>query len=401
MFQGVLELREHPTIHSVTIDEFIGRQRKATASANARGLDAILVCSRGGGTVDRYANVYYLANYYSAFPYVTDRRPDWSARGHPFLLLPSAGKPVLIADTGVKAAEVPVEDILTSDDIIKSVAQAVRMRELERACIGLVGTDVLTQAVFLALQQELPSVRWENADDILITQRMVKSPAEIAILRQASALGSDAIESMMKAARPGATHGEIMGVGLELIAREGGMLYNNFMSSGRGGNQPMVVSSDFPTWASTEPLDDGQWFQIGISGVWRGYYFDHSRSKPIGHATAAQIEAFEASIACVQAGIAAIRPGATAGEVATAALDRLASLGFSPQSDFSGLGHGIGMGWDAPWLVPDDSTVLKPGMVLCVERTVEKHGYVGDFEETVLVTETGAELLSRANIRLW
>ena len=42
----------------------------------------------------------------------------------------------------------------------------------------------------------------------------------------------------MEAAAPGATHGEIMGVGFELIAREGGILYNNFMSSGRGGNDP-------------------------------------------------------------------------------------------------------------------------------------------------------------------
>jgi Xaa-Pro aminopeptidase len=385
----------------VSSDEFVARQRKAAAAAAARGLDALLICSRGGGTVDRYANVFYLANFYSSFPFVTDRRPDWSARGHPFLLLPSAGKSLLIADMPVRENEVPVEEVRVADNVITSVAEAVRLRRLERARIGLVGTDVMPQAVFKALEEELPDVRWADAEDILITQRMVKSPAEIRILHRASAIGSAAMEAMMEAARPGANHGEIMGIGLQSIAREGGMLYNNFMSSGRGGNQPVMVASDFPTWASTEPLEDGQWFQIGISGVWRGYYFDHSRSKPIGHATAPQIEAFEASIACVQAGIAAIRPGVTAGEVADAALARLVEVDFSPKSDFSGLGHGIGMGWDAPWLVPGDPTVLEPGMVLCVERYVEKHGFVGDFEETVLVTNTGAELLSKAAIRRW
>ena len=40
-------------------------------------------------------------------------------------------------------------------------------------------------------------------------------------------------------------------------------------------------------------------------------------------------------------------------------------------------------------------------MVLCVERSVEKHGHVGDFEETVLVTPTGAEKISKARIRRW
>jgi Xaa-Pro aminopeptidase len=386
---------------TIAQEEFLERQRKVAAIAAARGFDALLICSRGGGTVDRYANVLYLANFYSSFPYVTDRRPDWSFRGHPFLLLPSAGKPTLIADMSVKSAEVPVEDVHVADDVIGSVVAAIRDRGFQRARIGLVGVDVVPHAVIAALSKECPEVRWENAEDILINQRMVKSPAEISILRRASEIGSAAIEAMMEVARPGATHGEIMGVGLNLIAREGGILYNNFMSSGRGGNQPAMVSSDFPTWASTEPLEEGQWFQIGISGVWRGYYFDHSRSKAIGRAIAPQVESFEAAIASVQAGIAAIKPGATAGEVAEAALARVIALGFSAKSDFSGFGHGIGMGWDAPWLVPGDTTVLAPGMVLCVERSVEKHGFVGDFEETVLVTPRGAELLSNATIRRW
>jgi Xaa-Pro aminopeptidase len=385
----------------VTAEEFVARQRSAVSAAVHRGLDALLACARGGGTVDRYANVYYLANFYSSFPFITDRRPDWSARAHSFLLLPAAAAPVLIADTAVKQEEVPVVDVVVGDDVLKSLVAAIRERGLARGRIGIAGTDVLPHSAFRALERELPEVGWEEADDILIEQRMVKSPAEIAILRRASEIGSRAIEEMMEAAQPGATHGEIMGVGLRAIAREGGILYNNFMSSGRGGNHACVVASDFPTWASPEPLEEGHWFQIGLSGVWRGYYFDHSRSKPIGPALPGQIEAFEAAIACVEAGIAAVRPGATAGDVAEAALAKLAELDFSPESDFSGLGHGIGMGWDAPWLVPGDGTVLVPGMVLCIERSVQKHGYVGDFEETVLVTPTGSEKLSKARIRNW
>jgi Xaa-Pro aminopeptidase len=391
----------HPNPPPVAAEEFVARQKKAAAAAAARGFDALLACARGGGTVDRYANVYYLANFYSSFPFITDRRPDWSARAHSFLLVPAQDAPLLIADMAVNREEVPVADVIVGDDVLKSLAGAIRERGLSRARIGIAGSDVLPHSVFRVLERELPEVRWEEADDILIEQRMVKSPAEIAILRRASEIGSHAIEQMMEAARPGATHGEIMGVGLQAIAREGGILYNNFMSSGRGGNQASVVASDFPTWAATEPLEEGQWFQIGLSGVWRGYYFDHSRSKPIGPAVPGQIEAFEAAIACVEAGIAAVRPGVTAGSVAEAALSKLAELDFSPESDFSGLGHGIGMGWDAPWLVPGDKTLLVPGMVLCIERTVHKHGYVGDFEETVLVTPSGSERLSKARIRQW
>lgn len=385
----------------ISCEEYVARQKKTAARAAEAGFDGLLLCSRGGGTVDRYANVFYLANYYSSFPFVPDRKPDWAGRAHSFLLLPSAGKPVLVTDTPVRREQVPVDDVLTGDDVIARLAEGFEQRGLNRGRIGLAGGDVVPLSIFQELQRALPGVSFIPADAMMDEIRMVKSPAEIAILRHASLLGSAAIEAMMEAARPGATHGEIMGVGLNVIARAGGMLYNNFMSSGRGGNDPTMVSSDFPTWAATEPLAEGQWFQIGISGVWRGYFFDHSRSKPIGPSTPSQIEAFEAAIAAVESGIAAIRPGVTAGAVAEAGFARLTELGFSTRSDFSGLGHGIGLGWDSPWLVPGDPTPLVPGMVLCVERSVERHGFVGDFEETVVVTETGSETLSVAPVRNW
>jgi Xaa-Pro aminopeptidase len=383
------------------VSEFTARQALVAARAATLGFDGILVCSRGGGTVDRFANIFYLANFYSSFPFVPDRKGDWAARAHAFMLLPTAGKPLLITDMPVRQADVPVDDVLTGDDVVKMVVEALRLRNLTHGRIGLVGSDIIPLSTYRLLETELPNVVFIPADLVLDELRMVKSPAEVAILKYSSRLGSAAIEAMMAAAVPGATHGEIMGVGFNVISRAGGILYNNFMSSGRGGNDPVMISSDFPTWASEEPLEEGQWFQIGISGAWRGYFFDHSRSKPIGRSSSAQIESFEAAIAAVEAGIAAIRPEVTAGSVADAGFSRLVELGFSTKSDFSGLGHGVGLGWDSPWLVPGDQTVLVPGMVLCVERSVEKHGYVGDFEETVLVTETGCEILSVAPVRNW
>ncbi|MCP4247529.1 MAG: M24 family metallopeptidase, partial [bacterium] len=68
---------------------------------------------------------------------------------------------------------------------------------------------------------------------------------------------------------------------------------------------------------------------------------------------------------------------------------------------FSGLGHGIGLGWDAPWLARGDLTEIKPGMVLNFERTVHQDGYVGDFEETVVVTDEGPVKLTDAQLRFW
>ncbi len=52
-------------------------------------------------------------------------------------------------------------------------------------------------------------------------------------------------------------------------------------------------------------------------------------------------------------------------------------------------------------LVPEEEMKLAPGMVLNFERTLFQDGYCGDFEETVLLTESGVERLTNARVRLW
>jgi Xaa-Pro aminopeptidase len=206
---------------------------------------------------------------------------------------------------------------------------------------------------------------------------------------------------MMDAARPGATHAEVYLAGAEMLVRARAIPQAAFMLSGQGGGNPFVARCSFPTYGATEPLAEGQWFQVGLSGVYEEYYFDLARSAPVGAASERQIDAFEAAIASVQASIDVIRPGVTAAEVAAAGLEYMRELGYGLGGAFSGMGHGIGLGWDAPWLIPDDETVLAPGMVLCVERGVKRDGFSGDFEETVLVTESGCELLTSARVRRW
>ena len=68
---------------------------------------------------------------------------------------------------------------------------------------------------------------------------------------------------------------------------------------------------------------------------------------------------------------------------------------------FSGLGHGIGLGWDSPWLISGEDMSLTSDMVINIERTLTRDGYLGDFEETILITEDGPELLTNAKQRYW
>jgi Xaa-Pro aminopeptidase len=310
--------------------------------------------------------------------------------------------PVLLADVRYEPTpETGDVEIVVANDMLAALTTALGQRGLDQGEVGLVGTDTIPWSTMQHLAAEFPNVTWVPADDILEELRSVKSPREIDLLRQASSLGSQTIDAMLDAAQPGATHADVVRAGQDVLVPAGGILQNSFMSSGQGGDHPTEVSSTFPTYGATTPLAEGEWFHIGLSGVCHGYYFDMARSTPIGEPTKEQITAFEAAIACVQAGIAAIRPGVTAEAIAEAGKSRLEELGFALGGSFSGLGHGIGLGWDKPWLMPGDTTPVAPGMVLCVERGVRRNGFYGDFEETVLVTESGSNLLTSARVRRW
>lgn len=382
--------------------EFAGRRERARQAVREAGLAGLLVCSRGGGTTDRYADVKYLTNFYTRFPYIPDVPGEWAGRAHAFVILPADGEPVLVADDRPERdSDLAIGDVTVTGDVTGSAIDAMKKAGLAGERIGVAGSDTLPWSLHNALAEALPEVTWVPADDILGRLRMVKSPGEVAMLRCASQVGSRATEAMLERAVPGATHGEVVAAGMEVLVTAGGILYNSFMSSGKGGNNPVIASSSFPTWGSDDVLEDGDWFHVGISGAVDGYYFDHARSKPVGHATAEQIRVFEAPLLAVREAMAVVRPGGTAADIARAGREKLESLGFELEGSFKGFGHGIGLGWDSPWLVESDHTPIEENMVLCVERSVRHMGYVGDFEETVVVTKDGCELLTDARVRWW
>ena len=386
----------------ISTEEFAERRSRAAEMANAEGLKGLLVCSRGGGTLDRFGDVFYLANYYTSFPYIPDLPHVWSARAHTFVVLSAKGDCILVTDAPNDGqTALAEENVIYTDLVLDGVLDAMQRLEMESGSVGLVGGDVLPVDTYQNLATRLANVKWTKAQHILVKLRSVKSPDEITLLRSASEVGSQALEAMMSAAEPNSTHGDVVAAGMAVLAPAGAALYNSFMASGRGGENPQAVRRNFPTWGSSEPLANGHWFRIGLSGVLNGYYFDHSRSKAIGAPTNQQIELFEAAIDIVEAAIAEIRPGVTAEAVAQAGLAKQTALGYPNDGVFSGLGHGVGLGWDAPWLAAGDKTIIEPGMVLCIERTIRKNGYLGDFEETVVVTENGCEKITGAQMRYW
>jgi Xaa-Pro aminopeptidase len=129
-----------------------------------------------------------------------------------------------------------------------------------------------------------------------------------------------------------------------------------------------------------------------------GYYVQICRTVVVGRANEAQRRAFGIYREALEAGVAAVKPGANAADVARAENDvfRKYGLGDYVTSKWTRVrGHGLGLFCDSkPHILEDVDTPLVPGMALIVHPNTY-HPDVGYLVlgDAVVVTETGAEVL--------
>jgi Xaa-Pro aminopeptidase len=396
--------------------EFLERQQRVAEEAAHRGLDGVVAWSKCGGTYDAYADAVYLANHYTAFPHIRDLEPHWSARGHAAVIIPVHGEATLVVDMADYRADLVIApDVRYSNDVVGEVAAVLRDRGISQGRVGLSGVEFMSWKSFRDLSQHLPGVEFVPADDLLDRMRMLKSEAEIDMLRVSGRIGAQAFEAMMEAVTPGQTEADAVAAGVDVITRAGGALYTALVAS--GPHDAALVWSALPGYDSNRQLEVGEMFHVDMyAPICGGYLIDYSRSTVVGgRATVSQREVLDASVAAVEAVIEAIDDGATAGDLARAGEHFLDENGFrwteqdaaardTARNDlnFPAWGHGFGLTWEPPWLIEGDETPIVPGMCLAIERHVGRPGVgTAAFEQNVVVLESGPEVLSTAKIRWW
>jgi Xaa-Pro aminopeptidase len=121
---------------------------------------------------------------------------------------------------------------------------------------------------------------------------------------------------------------------------------------------------------------------------------------PVGEMPEALAKAYRSARQALQMAIEAVRPGLPAGELDRRMRDFVRRAGFEPYPHHSG--HGIGTSYhEEPRVVPYNKDPFKPGMVLALEPGIYLPGVGGvRVEDVVLVTDDGAEVLTRHLARL-
>jgi Xaa-Pro aminopeptidase len=149
---------------------------------------------------------------------------------------------------------------------------------------------------------------------------------------------------------------------------------------------------------SSRKLTRGDFVLIDFGAAVDGYKADSTRMAVIGEPSARQREIHNVVLRAHDAAIAAVRPGATTGDVDAAARGVIEAAGYGKQF-IHRVGHGLGLEiHEDPSLDPGSTTVLEPGMVFTVEPGVYIPGFGGvRIEDDVVVEGNGARVLTRAD----
>jgi Xaa-Pro aminopeptidase len=233
-------------------------------------------------------------------------------------------------------------------------------------------------------------VRLKDAPAIVERFRMFKDQHEIALIKDAVALGAEIFNRGLEVLRPGVKEVEVAAV-MELAARRRGaeeMSFPTIIASGARSALPHGR-------ASTQPIPSGAFVVCDFGVILSGYCSDQTRTVWVGSLPQDARRSYEAVREAQQAATEAVRPGVAVGEVDAAARKVLKKAGLGRYFTHS-TGHGVGLEiHESPRVADGQREPLLPGMVITIEPGVYFPGQWGvRIEDMVAVTAGGCEILT-------
>lgn len=287
------------------------------------------------------------------------------------------------AERWVQGAEVAVYPARLTDLL------GDKLREQGLAALGVEGSMSLSERDEL---QERLGVELVTTKGVIEELRRVKDDAEIGAIRQAIGIADGTFSWMLDRIAPGVSERDLA-LDLEMHMRRNGAEAVSFPPIVGSG----PLSAHIHHSASERVLEKGDLVLMDFGCTSVGYCSDLTRTVVLGPATNEQQELYALVLQAQERGIEGIAPGATGVDVDAAARAIIDVAGHGDRFGH-GLGHGVGLDvHEAPRLHRISEDTLRSGEVVTVEPGV----YIPDdggirIEDCVLVTESGAEVLTSA-----
>jgi len=377
-----------PPLATFPLAEYDGRLARTREAMRARGLDGLLLFAQ--------ESLFYLTGYDTS-GYVFFQCAVLPVDG-PITLLTRRPDLAQARDTST-IQDVRVWYNAEDANPAAELAAIAAEKGLKGARLGIeLATYGLTAANWRTVEREFAGfTTLEDASDLVRDQRLVKSPAELAHVREAGRLADLSMEAARAAAKPGRLSGDMAGAVLSTMLAHGGDLPSEqpIVNSG-----PRAVYGRGVLGAHVLEPDDQVLVEFGASH--RRYMACIERTVIIGKLSDEQADMFRVVRDTMEAMIGAIRAGAPLGAI-DAEHRRVLDATPYGRDRYGACGYSLGATFAPTWMdVPpmiyaDNPLVMQPGMVLFPHAML---GAVGSrravgMGHTVIVTETGCEVLSR------
>jgi methionyl aminopeptidase len=230
----------------------------------------------------------------------------------------------------------------------------------------------------------------------------LKTEAEVEAMAAAGAVVAEALRAVAEHARPGQSTTELDKVAAEVLARHGARSpFLNYHPAWAPRPFPAVLCVSVNDAVvhgipNGEVLADGDLVSIDFGATLRGWCGDSARSFIVGTPRPEDASLIGATDNALAAGIAAVRPGNTLGDVGHAIASAARGAGYGVLADHGG--HGIGRTMHEDPHVPNEGRAgkgmrLRRGLVIAIEPMLIADGtdnYVHDSDGWTLRTASGA-----------
>ncbi len=375
--------------------EFTLRVKKFQANIRAAGLDAALV----HGNESDFANVRYLSEYW----------PTFEAGG---VFVPAEGKPILIIGPEsltyaqgrsvipsiLKMVEYresaepqyPGIAVASFKDVAKKAMGGKALRKL-----GIVSWSITPLPVWQSLQKDLPGVELVKADDTLIDLRIIKSGAEIALMKKAFQISEKAIDAILAEIKPGMTELQVVGIAQREIYKHGGEYEGHALYCFCGPATNNAISR--PTH---NKIKKHEVIQLNIGARVGGYSSSVGLPFSIGALPERKKRLVEFGLEAHLKTMELMRAGKPAADVVREYEAYVEKRGFRKYMLY-GPCHGIGMmEVERPWMESTSTYDLQENMTFQVDTFFYDKDFGLRWENGVRVTKSGVEKLSRKYMRL-
>jgi Xaa-Pro dipeptidase len=333
----------------------------------------------------------------SSLFYFTGTRWPQSERTFAWVL-PASGEPAWIVpdgdQDGARRAIRMGSDVRAwkeDEGPYKKLVQVFKDRGVTAGRVGI--EERVRFAVFDGLRKEAPALEFASGDPVTIGCRVIKSPAEIALMQRANDITIAAYKAALANLKEGMTQRDL-----------GSLISAAYRALGADGNA-MVSFGKYTAFphGSIEPqkLREGDFVLVDDGCTVEGYQSDITRTVIFGKPTERQKQVWNLERKAQDAALAAAKVGATCESVDAAARKVITDAGFGPGYKVPGLphrtGHGIGLdGHEWTYLVKGNKTKLQPGMCFSDEPMIASYEEFGvRLEDCMYITPDGARMFTK------